>query len=96
MPSAYLGATHPALDTGRSVHTQHHHIAGFGNLPRGADLSRTARHRRVDLGSDGRVLRAEVQEGDFGHGAMDTGRQSPRAPNARAAKHQMTSRFRSQ
>ena len=55
-----------------------------------------ARHRRVDLGSDRRVLRAEVHEGDFGHGAMDTGRQPSRAPNARAAKHQTTSRFRPQ
>ena len=55
-----------------------------------------ARQRLVDLGPDRRVLRAEVHEGDFGHGAMDTGPQSSRAPNARAAKHQMTSRFRPQ
>ena len=55
-----------------------------------------ARHRLVDLVSDRRVLRAEVHERDFGHGAMDTGRQSSPAPNACAAKHQMTSRFRPQ
>ena len=55
-----------------------------------------ARHRLVDLLPDRRVLAPEVHQGDVGHGTMGAGRHSSRSPSARAAKHQMTSRFRLQ
>ena len=81
----------PGAAVGRELALESLHFRPERELPALED----ARHRLVDFPPDRRILAPEVHQGDVGHDAGEAGRQSC-SLNARAAKHQMTSRFRLQ